>query len=430
MDNSSKKIVIVGGGFAGVNLAIQLRNAREFDVTLVDKNNYNFFSPLLYQVATGFLEPSSISYPFRRFLRGMRNIHFRMGELLEIIPSEKKVLLTNGDLSYDYLILATGAESNFFGIENVKNHAIPMKTMSDALYMRNTLLSRLEEASRTTDKDRRKKLLTYVVAGAGPTGVELSGMFAEMRKNIILKDYPELAKANVGAIYLIDAANAVLGPMSENAQRYSYNTLKKMGVLIKLGVGVSDFKDDIVTLSDGTSIETTTLIWTAGVTSKVFKGIPQEVYGRGRRMQVDAYNRITGLESIFAIGDTCIQTSDPAFPNGHPQLAQVAIQQARLLAANLLRSSAPDASWKSFRYNDKGSMAIIGRYKAVADLNKPRLSFDGIMAWFVWLFIHVISLLSFQNKLRTLYNWMGAYFTKDQFFRMILRPENKSDKDS
>lgn len=349
-----------------------------------------------------------------------------MGELTEIMPSEKKVRLSDGELAYDYLILAIGSASNFFGIDNVKRNAVPMKTMSDALYMRNTLLNRLEAASRTQDKALMKKLITIVVASAGPTGVELCGMFAEMRKNIILKDYPELAGTNSGAIYLIDTGKAVLGAMSPNAQKYSHATLREMGVIIKLGVGVSDFKDDVVLLSDGTSITSATLIWTAGITGKTFEGIPKEVYGRGNRMQVDAFNRVIGLDDIFAIGDTCIQNSDPSFPNGHPQLAQVAIQQAICLAGNLVKA---ENSWKPFRYNDKGAMAIIGSHKAVADLNKPKLSFDGIIAWLIWLFIHVISLLSFHNKLRTLYNWMGAYFTKDQYYRMILRPEDRrSDK--
>ncbi|MBX2922172.1 MAG: NAD(P)/FAD-dependent oxidoreductase [Chitinophagaceae bacterium] len=426
MNKPLKKIVVAGGGFAGVNLVMQLQNKTTFDITLVDKNNYNFFPPLLYQVATGFLEPSSISYPFRRFLRGRNNIHFRMGELIKVLPSENKILLSTGELEYDCLVIATGAETNFFGIDAVKHNAIPMKTMSDALHMRNTLLARLEEASRTRDMERMQKLLTIVVAGAGPTGVELSGMFAEMRKNIILKDYPEFAGTTTSAIYLIDTAEAVLRPMSQKAQKYSYDTLKKMGVVIRLGTGVRNFENDMVTLSDGTSIATTNLIWTAGVTSKVFEGIPQEVYGRGRRMQVDEFNKINGFENIYAVGDTCIQTSDPSFPNGHPQLAQVAIQQAKNLGKNFLL---PSDSWKPFLYNDKGSMAIIGRYKAVADISRPKLFFNGIIAWFVWLFIHVISLLSFHNKLRTLYNWMVAYFTRDQHYRMILRPGDQQPED-
>ncbi|MBO9620411.1 MAG: NAD(P)/FAD-dependent oxidoreductase [Niabella sp.] len=418
MNQSSKKVIVIGGGFAGLNLVMQLKNKPGFDVTLVDKNNYNFFPPLLYQVATGFLEPSSISYPFRRFLRGKHNVHFRMADLQKIIPDENKVVLSNGTLDYDYLVLATGAASNFFGLQNVEQHAIPMKTLSDALYMRNTLLDRLEEATRIQDIDRIKKLATIVVAGAGPTGVELSGMFAEMRTKIVQKDYPELAGRQVGKIYLVDGGKAVLGPMSEQSQQYSKESLEKLGVIIKLGTTVKDFKDDTVFLSDGTTIATTTLIWAAGVTAQTFEGIPTETYGRARRMMVDACNKINGFSNIYALGDTCIQTTDPAFPSGHPQLAQVAIQQAQNLGKNLLL---PEGAWKPFRYNDKGSMAIIGRNKAVADLEKPKLHFNGFIAWLIWLFIHVMSLLNFRNRLRTLYNWVGAYFTMDQYFRMIIR---------
>ncbi|MBZ4189705.1 NAD(P)/FAD-dependent oxidoreductase [Niabella beijingensis] len=420
--SATKKVVVIGGGFAGLNLVMQLKNKPGFEVTLVDKNNYNFFPPLLYQVATGFLEPSSISYPFRRFLRGKYNVRFRMADLLKIVPEENKVVLSNGTLSYDYLVMATGAESNFFGMVNVERSAIPMKTLSDALYMRNTLLDRLEEATRINDMDRMKKLATIVVAGAGPTGVELSGMFAEMRSKIIRKDYPELSGRHIGDIYLVDGGKAVLGPMSVKSQQYSKESLEKLGVKVKLGVTVKEFKDDTVYLSDDTTISTATLIWAAGVTAKTFAGFPTEIYGRSRRMIVDAFNKIEGFSNIYALGDTCFQTTDPAFPNGHPQLAQVAIQQAKNLGKNLVL---PKERWKPFRYVDKGSMAIIGRNKAVADIEKPKLHFNGFIAWMVWLFIHVMSLLNFRNRLRTLYNWVGAYFTMDQYFRMIIKPEDR-----
>lgn len=422
MSNPSKKIIIIGGGFAGVNLAMGLKNRKEFSITLVDSNNYNFFPPLLYQVATGFLEPSAISYPFRRFLRDKRNIHFRMADLHKILPAENKVILSNGELEYDMLILATGAETNYFGMKNVQQNAIPMKTLSDALAMRNILLNRLEKATRITSQSEKKKLLTLVVAGAGPTGVELSGMFAELRKNIIRKDYPELHGLGLGEIYLVDGGKAVLAPMSEKSQHYSYQSLKELGVKIKLNVTVKDYKDDIVYLSDGSTIETKTLIWAAGITAKSFEGIPLENYGRGRRLIVDPFNKVQRTENIYAVGDTCYQTSDPAFPNGHPQVAQVAIQQAKNLAKNLLR---PQSQWQPFIYNDKGSMAIIGRNKAVADIPKPKLFFDGFLAYFIWLFIHVMSLLNYRNRLRTLYNWVGSYFSKDQSFRMIIKPEEK-----
>lgn len=406
-----------------MNMVMKLQNQPGITATLVDINNYNFFPPLLYQVATGFLEPSAISYPLRRFLRMRNNISFRMGELKKILPDENKIILSNGELHYDILILATGAETNYFGLANVKRNAIPMKTLSDALAMRNILLQRLEEATRVTDLEERRKLITVVVAGAGPTGVELSGMFAEMRKNIIRKDYPELSGLGLGEIYLIDGAPVVLAPMSEKSQKYTYDSLKELGVKIKLNVTVKDFENDIVSLSDGSTIQTKNLIWAAGVAAKAFEGIPVESIGRGKRLITDEFNQVKGAENIYAIGDTCIQTTDPAFPNGHPQVAQVAIQQAQNLGKNLL---AQKSARVAFIYNDKGSMAIIGRNKAVADIPK-QTHFNGFFAWLVWLFVHVMSLLNYRNRLRTLYNWVGAYFSKDQTFRMIIRPDEKDD---
>lgn len=423
MAKPHQHIVIIGGGFAGLNIIMKLQNQPGITVTLVDVNNYNFFPPLLYQVATGFLEPSAISYPFRRFLRKRSNVMFRMGELKRIMPEENKVILSNGEIGYDILILATGAETNYFGMENVKRNAIPMKTLSDALAMRNLLLQRLEEATRTIDIEEKKKLITVVVAGAGPTGVELSGMFAEMRKNIIRKDYPELSGLGLGGIYLVDGAPAVLAPMSEKSQQYTYQSLKDLGVIIKLNVTVSDFTDDVVQFSDGTTIATKNLIWAAGVSAKTFDGIPTESYGRGRRLITNEFNRLATFENIYAVGDTCLQVHDPAFPNGHPQVAQVAIQQAKNLANNLLR---PPSGWQRFIYKDKGSMAIIGRNKAVADIPK-KIHYNGFIAWLVWLFVHVMSLLNYRNRLRTLYNWVGAYFSKDQTFRMIIRPDERDD---
>lgn len=421
-----KNILIIGGGFGGINLANSLSTDDQFLITLIDKNNYNFFPPLIYQVATGFLEPSSISYPFRKLFRGKENIRFRLGEFLKVIPSENKVILSNGELTYDFLVFATGTESNYFGMENVQKNAIPMKTLDDALQMRNILLQRLEKATTTTDPEEKKKLLTIVVAGGGPTGVEVSGMFAEMRQNVIRKEYPELSGQG-GEIYLIDGAPTLLAPMSKASQEDTYNALSKLGVNIKLNTQVKDFIDDEVLFTNGESIKTKTLIWAAGVTSHVFEGIPTESYGRGRRMIVDEFNKITGTENIYAIGDTCFQTSDEHFPNGHPQVAQVAIQQGKKLANNLsaLLKGKP---LSPFAYHDKGSMAIIGRNKAVADLPSPKLHFKGFIAWLMWLFIHLISLINFRNRIKTLYNWMIAYFTKDQSLRMIIRPFKNDEK--
>ncbi len=422
-----KEIVIIGGGFAGINVAMQLSKEKEYHITLVDRNNYNFFPPLLYQVATGFLESSNISYPFRKLFQGKKNINFRMGEFLKVVQSENKIVLSTCELKYDYLVFATGAETNFFGMENVKKNAIPMKTVSDALEMRNHFLLKMEQATVTADVNERRKLLNIVVAGGGPTGVEVSGMLAEMRKNILSKDYPELASSKTGSnIYLVDGSSAVLSPMSVKSQKDTYDALTKLGVIIKLNIHVTDYVNDVVFLDNGETIETKTLMWAAGVTAHVFEGIAKESYGRGKRMMVDEFNKVQDTQNIYAIGDTCIQTSDSNFPDGHPQLAQTAIQQGKNLAINFI-ALANGKALKPFKYIDKGSLAIIGRNKAVADLPK-KLHFKGFIAWFIWVFIHLVSLINYRNRVKTLYNWMIAYFTKDQSLRMIIRPAKDGEE--
>ncbi|SEJ12105.1 NADH dehydrogenase [Dyadobacter sp. SG02] len=419
-------IVIVGGGFAGVNLALDLAKSKKFEVTLVDKNNYNFFPPLIYQVATAFLEPSSISYPFRKLFSGKENLHFRLGELQRVVPGENKIVLHNGEVSYDFLVLATGAETNFFGMENVKRNATPMKTVEDAISMRNKLLTQMEQATLSDDPEEIKKLLTVVIAGGGPTGVEISGMFAEMRNGILRKEYPDLAGKG-SEIYLVDGSEALLSPMSKESQKDTYEALRKLGVKIRLNTHVSDFVDDKVYFSEGDSIDAKTLIWAAGVTGRVFEGIPAEAYGRGRRMLVDAHNKLNSSYNIYAIGDCCLQTTDEGFPNGHPQVAQVAIQQGKNLARNFERI-VENQPLHGFKYNDKGSMAIIGRAKAVVDLPSPKVHFKGVIAWLAWLFIHLIALINHRNRMKTLYNWMIAYFTKDQSLRMIIKPSVTQEK--
>jgi NADH dehydrogenase len=405
IQTNPKRVVIIGGGFAGINFAEQLLNNDNFSVTLVDKNNYNFFPPLLYQVATGYIESSNISYPFRKFFSGKKNFFFRMGTLIKVVQEENKVLLTTGELGYDILVFATGTETNFFGMENVKQNSIPMKTVEDAIFMRNTLLERLEQASRESDLEERRKLLTIVVAGGGPTGVEISGMFADMKKLVVPKDYPELIGSN-GEIYLVDGLTSVLTP-------------------IKLNCMVKDFVNDTVEFSNGEKIEAKTLIWAAGVTSIVFDGIAKESYGRGKRMLVDEFNKVQGTRNIYAIGDTCLQTTDPDFVSGHPQVAQVAIQQGKNLGKNLIRII-EGKTLLPFRYKDKGSMAIIGRNKAVADIPKPSIHFDGFIAWLAWMFVHLVSIIVFGNRIKTLYNWVVSYFSKDQSLRVILRPSRST----
>jgi NADH dehydrogenase len=416
--NAVKKIVIIGGGFAGINLAEQVAKNKNYQVILLDKNNYNYFPPLLYQVATSFLDPSDISYPFRKMFRNKR-ISYRMAEVVKIDPASQTVHLTYEELKYDYLVFASGARINFFGMENVQKNAIPMKTIDDALRMRNALLQTMEQAAMTKDMAERRKLLTIVVAGGGPTGVEIAGMLAEMKKNIFLKDYPEL-KGTLGGIYIVDGGKNLLGPMSDKTHQEAYNVLSDLGVKIKLNTYVKDYDKNKVTLSTGETIEAKTLIWAAGITANTFEGIPESSLGIGRRMITDEFNKVTGFDNIYAIGDASVQITDERYPKGHPQLAQVAIQQGRNLAKNFiaLQKSKP---LTAFNYFDKGDMAIIGRNKAVVDLFKNKLHIGGIMALFMWLFIHLISLVNYRNKLKTLYNWATAYLSKDQSLRMIFR---------
>ena len=418
------KIVVIGGGFAGVNFAKSLANKKDFEVTVVDMNNYNFFSPLIYQVATAFLEPTSISYPFRKLFAGKENIHFRLGEVKQIIPEQNKIVLKDGDLDYDKLVFATGAETNYFGMENVKNKAMPMKTLSDALEMRNRLLEQMEEASTCTDPEKVKQLLTIVIAGGGPTGVELAGMFSELKRGILRKEYPMLVGKG-GNIYLVDGGKAILASMSEQSQKVTYDALTKLGVEIRLNHQVKDYVDDMVLFTNGESISTKSLIWAAGINGKTFEGLPTESYGRGKRMIVDEFNKLQGTQNIYAIGDACLQTTDIHFPNGHPQVAQTAIQQGINVAKNF-QAALKGEVLKPFSYNDKGSMAIIGNNKAVVDLPKPELHLKGFIAWLAWLFIHLLSLITYRNRIRTFYNWMIAYFTKDQSMRMIIRPAKKA----
>ena len=416
-------IVIIGGGFAGINLAKALTNEKGITVTLVDKNNYNFFPPLIYQVATAFLEPSSISYPFRKFFAGKKNLQFRLGEFLKVIPTENKIILNNGELVYDQLVFATGAETSYFGMENVRKNAIPMKTLNDAIEMRNTLLKNLEKAAICKDIRKRRKLLTIVVAGGGPTGVEVSGMFAEMRKSILIKEYPEL-DTTASNIYLVDGGDALLSPMSVASQQDTLEAVTKLGVVVKLNTRVVDYKEDTVFFADGNTIQTKNLIWAAGITAREFEGIPAESYGRGKRMLTDAFNKVNGTTNIFAIGDTCLQLTDENFSQGHPQVAQVAIQQGLNLADNF-KNLLQQKALKPFIYKDKGSMAIIGKNKAVVDLPKPNLHFKGFFAWMIWLFVHLMSLITYRNRINTFYHWMIAYFSKDQSLRMIIRPDKR-----
>ena len=414
-----KKIVIIGGGFAGINLAKRLSKNSEHEITLVDRNNYHFFPPLLYQVGTAFIEASNISYPFRKMFHG-RNIQFFMGNLEHIDPLEKKVVTDNGNLNYDTLVLAMGTETNFFGNQQIKKYALPMKTIDDALELRNHILLQLEKSVRTAEPGIRLTHSNIVIAGGGPTGVELAGMLAEMGKNIIRKDYPE-ADVWPGKIFLVDGLPTLLAPMSKKSQNEAISVLKNLGVEILLDRLVQNYDGEKVSLSDGTEISSSTLIWASGVVARSVDGIPETSLGKSRRILVDEFNKVQGLQDVFAIGDQCYQTSDPAFPNGHPQLAQVAIQQGSLLGENLNRENKGKA-WKVFTYNDKGSMAIISKFHAVVDL--PKGFFKGFFAWLVWLFIHIIPIAGFRNKVKLSFNWIWSFLTNDPTLRLIIRPNS------
>lgn len=419
--NTLKKIVIIGGGFAGLNLAKKLVKDKRYAITLVDKNNYHFFPPLLYQVATGFLETSSICYPFRKFFRYHQNLQFRLGECVAVDPASHTCYLDTGSVAYDYLVFAVGSVVNFYAIPNVENWAVPMKTVNDALHMRNHLLQSLEQASISTCLIEKMRLLTIVVVGGGPTGVEVAGVLAELRKNMLARDYPELLDVPA-EIYLIDSAPDLLMHMSDKSQAEAYSGLRKLGVQIKLNTRVTGYENAEVIFSDGGAIETRNLIWAAGVTGKRTIGIPATSFGTSNRMITDAYHQVKDLEHIYAIGDTSIDRSDRRYPNGHAQLAQVAIQQGINLARNF-SNSASGKSLNLFRYRDEGTLAIIGRSKAVADLILGRrFHVGGFIALLIWLFVHIMGLVSWANKLRTCINWIVAYATGDQSLRMIVRP--------
>lgn len=421
LNNGLKKVVVIGGGFAGIELIKKLAKDKRFQITLVDRNNYHFFPPLLYQVSTAFIEPSNISYPFRRMFQKKENVRFHMGTLQKVDVANNAIETDSGIIYYDYLVLSLGTETNFFGMQNVQQSALPMKTIDEALTLRNTLLLNMEKAAKAKDKAERDRLLNIVITGGGPTGVELAGMLAELGRNIARKEYPEFT--DIGShIYLVDASETLLSPMSKKAQKEAELVLRELGVNVILNTKVTDYINGQVILSDGRQIETSSLIWASGVVAREVPGLSKEVVGRGRRLIVDDYNRVQGTSTVFAIGDLCLQTTDPGFPEGHPQVAQVAIQGGQQLAKNLYRLQEGE-EMKPFRYNDKGNMAIISKYEAVADL--PKFSFTGFFAWLVWLFIHIIPLVGFRNKMKLAFSWLWSFITNDPTLRLIIRPQEK-----
>lgn len=417
------RVVIIGGGFAGLTFLKRLRK-KNFQIVLIDQYNYHQFQPLYYQVATSGLEPSSISFPFRKIFQSRKNIFIRVTQVTSIDTANKRVLTAIGHINYDYLVIATGVETNYFGNERFKEKSYPMKSVPEALLLRNTLLQNLELALITDDPDERKGLLNLVIIGGGPTGVELSGAIAEMKKFILPKDYPEIDFSQMN-IYLVEALPNVLNSMSKKSQEKAKKYLNQLGVRILLNKKVSDYDGKNVLFADNSTIRTNMMIWTAGVSAAKLEGIPDEVRGRGGRLLVNSINMVNGFTDVFAIGDIALMTSDEKYANGHPQVAQVAIQQARLLAKNICNIRDKE-KLVSFSYKDKGSMATVGRNLAVADLG--RLSLHGFIAWLIWMFIHLISLIGFKNKVITFINWIWNYITYDQSLRLIIKPSSKPKK--
>ena len=415
--NQKKRVVIVGGGLGGLRLAEDLYGSG-MQVVLIDKNNFHQFPPLIYQIASAGIDPSSISFPFRQIFRKRKDFYFRMAEA-RMVDSEKKILQTSiGKIDYDYLVLAAGATTNFFGNKNIEEWAIPMKTVPEAMGLRNALLSNLERALTCATEEERQELLNVVIVGGGATGVEIAGALAEMRRYVIPYDYPDM-DSSLMHIYLIEAGDRLLAGLSQESSQKAYEFLKSMGVDIQFGKMVTDYRDHKVIMKDGTEIPTRTFLWVSGIRANAMPGIDESHLGRGFRFKVDEYNRIPGVEDVFVIGDQCLQTSDAAYPNGHPQVAQVAIQQAKNLAKNLklIDQGADSSALTTFRYKNLGSMATIGRNKAVVEIGKFRS--QGFFAWVLWLVVHLRSILGVKNKVMVLLNWLWKYVSYNDSIRMI-----------
>lgn len=411
-----KRVVIVGGGFGGLRLAQKLKKSN-FQVVLVDKNNYHQFPPLIYQVASSGIEPSSIAFPFRRIFQRRKDFYFRLAQVRSIMPAQNMIQTSIGKLSYDYLVLASGTTTNFFGNQEIETNAIPMKTLSESMGLRNALLDNFERALTCASPQERQELLNVVIVGGGATGVEIAGALSEMKNFVLPKDYPDLPNSLMN-IYLIESQNRLLSAMSEKSSQNVLKYLRSMGVNVLLNQRVTDYKDHTVYINDGSTIATRTFIWVTGVTAQVVGQMPTDKIGRGGRILVDAYNRVIGMDNVFSIGDQCLMLdADPEWKGGHPQLAQPAIQQGTLLASNLKRLE-KGKKLKPFRYKNLGSMATVGRNKAVAEF--AGLKMGGFFAWLMWLVVHLRSILGVRNKFIVFFNWMINYFSYGQSLRLII----------
>lgn len=416
-----KRIVIVGGGFGGLKLARMLYGSG-YQVVVLDKNNYHQFQPLLYQIATAGLEPSAISFPFRKLFQKQERMHFRIAELLTVSPEKNEITTSIGKLNYDFLVIAAGLTTNFFGNENIRKNALPMKTVSDAILIRNTILQNYEAALDQTDSLKKEAHLNVVVVGGGPTGVEMAGALAEMKKYILPKDYPELDFALMN-IYLFEASPKLLNVMSEKSSEKARQYLEKLGVIVKTDTFVTDYNGQTVVLSDGSTHATYNMVWAAGVMPISFQGLETAAFGKGKRILVDEFNLVTGYSNIYALGDIA-EMQSKGFPKGHPQVAPVAIQQAKNMAENFI-SLKKSKKLKAFHYVDKGSLATIGRHLAVADL--PYLKTQGFLAWVLWLFVHIMMLIGFKNKLVVMMDWAWSYFFSDQALRLLIKPSTRNN---
>jgi NADH dehydrogenase len=408
-------VVIVGAGFGGLEVAKNLTD-KPVEVVMLDKHNYHVFQPLLYQVATGSLEAESIAFSIRKNFGSQKNFRFRIAEVSGVNTETQTLDTTIGDIKYDYLVIATGSTTNFFGNKDIEHYAMPMKSIPEALNLRYLILQNLEEAVLQKTKEGREPYLNFVLVGAGPTGVELAGALAELRNHVLAKDYPELRKDDM-KVYLVDFLPKVLGPMSDEASAAAKDFLVKMGVEVLLNVKVESYDGMTIKFEDGKTIPTRSVIWSAGVMGVVPEGISKDSILRGNKIQTDDISRVKGLNNVFAIGDVAAVITEET-PKGHPGVAQVAIQQGQQLAKNLLHIISSEPT-KPFKYNDKGSLATIGRNKAVADLGK--IKFQGFFAWLVWMFVHLLSLLGFRNKIIVFINWIGSYINYNGGTRLIIR---------